>query len=256
MRLCVAFAWPQCPVVLADGRAGCQLAPVLKETGGLSGRPLKELSLNALTTLYRSTEARVPLIGCGGISSGQDAIDFAKAGATFVQLYTGLVYRGVGLPRQIKDEVTEYLKSENKHWVDLVGSGVPKSELALPKRPAEAEQPGWDESLVSAKRELQDLIGKLSQFEQDSAAAAEAGTAELSSPPPADEPAAASIPAPADKDSLVPEAETGKVGGATEDGLGSGGEEEKSGSVLGPLGGLFSSFGERSRASESPKRVV
>lgn len=98
--------------------------PHLSQTGGLSGKPLKELSLSALKALYTATDGTIPLVGCGGISSAQDAVDFARAGASLVQLYTALTYQGVGLPRKIKDDLAEILGKEGKSWSDLVGSGV------------------------------------------------------------------------------------------------------------------------------------
>lgn len=100
------------------------LDPVSKEVGGLSGPPVKPLALRVLKTLYALTEGEIPLIGCGGISTGQDALDYAKAGASFVQLYTALGYQGVGLPRMIKDEIVAELKQEGKTWKDVVGSGI------------------------------------------------------------------------------------------------------------------------------------
>lgn len=96
----------------------------LLEAGGLSGPPLKPLALAALSALYNATEGKVPLIGCGGISTGADAVEFAKAGASLVQLYTSFIYGGVGLPRQIKDEITAILDEEQANWVDIIGSGA------------------------------------------------------------------------------------------------------------------------------------
>lgn len=94
----------------------------LHEAGGLSGPPVKELSLKCIREMYQATEGKVILIGCGGIKTGADAIEFAKAGATMVQLYTGFIYGGIGLPRLIKDELKDILQKESKHWVDLIGS--------------------------------------------------------------------------------------------------------------------------------------
>ncbi|KAE8267791.1 hypothetical protein A4X09_0g4552 [Tilletia walkeri] len=97
--------------------------PVVNETGGLSGRPLKPLSLRALRHLSSRLEGEdIPLIGCGGIFSGADALEFARAGASAVQIYTSFGYTGVGAPRRIKDELVELLKKEGKSWKELVGS--------------------------------------------------------------------------------------------------------------------------------------
>ncbi|KAK0526821.1 Dihydroorotate dehydrogenase (quinone), mitochondrial [Tilletia horrida] len=97
--------------------------PVVNEAGGLSGRPLKPLSLRALRHLSaRLQGADIPLIGCGGIFSGADALEFAKAGASAVQIYTSFGYTGVGAPRRIKDELLELLKKEGKSWKDVIGA--------------------------------------------------------------------------------------------------------------------------------------
>jgi dihydroorotate dehydrogenase len=94
------------------------------EQGGLSGPPLKPLSLRALRLLNGQLKQlpggnSVVLIGCGGINSGKDAIDYARAGATIVQCYTGFVYDGVGFAGRIKSEILEQLG--NRRWSDIVG---------------------------------------------------------------------------------------------------------------------------------------
>jgi dihydroorotate dehydrogenase len=67
------------------------------EAGGLSGRPLFHRSTAMLARVYELTEGKVPLIGIGGIHSGETALAKIEAGATLLQLYTGLVYEGPGL---------------------------------------------------------------------------------------------------------------------------------------------------------------
>lgn len=94
------------------------------ETGGLSGPPLKPLALSTLRKFYRLTGGRIPLIGCGGITSAQDALEFARAGASAVQLYTGMAYRGPGIVYEIKKGIKETLEKEGKTWREIVGSGV------------------------------------------------------------------------------------------------------------------------------------
>lgn len=92
------------------------------QTGGLSGKPLKQYSLKALRTIYKYTkDSDLVLIGCGGISSAQDALDYARAGATFVQLYTSFAYKGPGVVSKIKDGLTEELKREGKTWMQIIG---------------------------------------------------------------------------------------------------------------------------------------
>ncbi|KAG8859633.1 Dihydroorotate dehydrogenase (quinone), mitochondrial [Serendipita sp. 411] len=97
------------------------------ETGGLSGPPLKALTLNALKTIRPLLPASVPIVGCGGISTGDDAIEFARAGASTVQIYTSLAYDGAGAPRRIKDEITLRLKETNLTWMDIVKQGQEKA---------------------------------------------------------------------------------------------------------------------------------
>ena len=68
-----------------------------KEIGGLSGRPLFTRSTRMLARVYRLTEGRLPLIGVGGIDSGETALAKIEAGASLIQLYTGLIFEGLGL---------------------------------------------------------------------------------------------------------------------------------------------------------------
>jgi dihydroorotate dehydrogenase len=80
-----------------DGVAG---SPHAGEAGGLSGAPVAERSTHVVRDLARALRGAIPVIGVGGIMSGADARDKIAAGATLVQLYTGLVYRGPGLVRE------------------------------------------------------------------------------------------------------------------------------------------------------------
>ncbi len=77
------------------------------EAGGLSGRPLFRRSTEVLATLSRLTDGRLPLIGVGGIASAEDALAKIEAGATAVQLYTGLVFGGLGLAREIATDLVK-----------------------------------------------------------------------------------------------------------------------------------------------------
>ncbi len=71
------------------------------ETGGLSGAPLTERSTQVIQHIYRYTGGRLPIIGVGGVMSPSDARQKLDAGATLVQVYTGLVYEGPGLVKKI-----------------------------------------------------------------------------------------------------------------------------------------------------------
>ena len=79
------------------------------ETGGLSGRPLLEPSTALLRRMAGRTRGRLALVGVGGISSGVDAYAKIRAGAAAVQLYTGLVYGGLGLARRVAVELDALL---------------------------------------------------------------------------------------------------------------------------------------------------
>jgi dihydroorotate dehydrogenase len=85
-----------------------------RESGGLSGRPLFRLSTRMLAETFVRTEGAFPLIGVGGIDSGAAAIAKIKAGATLVQLYTALVYRGIGLVSEIKTDLLAAAKRGNR----------------------------------------------------------------------------------------------------------------------------------------------
>ena len=82
------------------------------EVGGLSGLPLQNLSLKFIKKFYKSNKGKLPIIGVGGIDSGQSAFDKIAAGATAIQLYTGMVYKGPGVVKNIKKELIEILKKE------------------------------------------------------------------------------------------------------------------------------------------------
>ncbi|HEX6979314.1 MAG TPA: quinone-dependent dihydroorotate dehydrogenase [Alphaproteobacteria bacterium] len=82
------------------------------EAGGLSGRPLFEMSTACLGTMYRLTQGRIPLVGVGGIASGRDAYRKIRAGASLVQLYTALVYQGPGLIVRIQHELASLLRAD------------------------------------------------------------------------------------------------------------------------------------------------
>ena len=82
------------------------------EAGGLSGQPLQELSLKLIKQFYKSSKGSIPIIGVGGVDSGQSAFEKIATGATAVQLYTGMVYNGPGIIKKIKKELIEILKKE------------------------------------------------------------------------------------------------------------------------------------------------
>ncbi len=107
-------------------RTGVQ-GRVSREGGGLSGAPLFERSTVMLARVYRETAGRIPLIGIGGIDSGATALAKIEAGASLIQIYTGLVYEGPGLIGRIK-----------RHLADAVAqSGETSIEALRGRRAAE-----------------------------------------------------------------------------------------------------------------------
>ncbi len=95
---------------------------IAKETGGLSGQPLFELSTRMLAETYLRVEKQFPLIGVGGISNAETAIAKIEAGASLIQLYTALVYRGPALIGEIKQGLLAYLTKKAQPLADNVGT--------------------------------------------------------------------------------------------------------------------------------------
>jgi len=102
--------------------------PKLRETakateqGGLSGRPLFALSTRMLAETYVRVEGAFPLVGAGGIDSGAAAFAKIKAGADLLQLYSGLIFRGIGLVGSIKRELLDFLRvGRMEQLADAVG---------------------------------------------------------------------------------------------------------------------------------------
>jgi dihydroorotate dehydrogenase len=83
-----------------------------EEAGGLSGRPLFEPSTAMLGEFYRLTGGKLPLVGVGGIASGRDAYRKVRAGASLVQLYSALVFRGPGLVAAIRRDLAAALRAD------------------------------------------------------------------------------------------------------------------------------------------------
>jgi len=87
-------------------------SPQARETGGLSGAPLKPLATEVLRDFYGHTKGRVPLIGVGGIASGADAYARIRAGASLVQLYSAMVYEGPDLALRIARDLAGLIKAD------------------------------------------------------------------------------------------------------------------------------------------------
>ncbi|ERN09388.1 dihydroorotate dehydrogenase (quinone), mitochondrial [Amborella trichopoda] len=86
--------------------------PVAQEAGGLSGKPLFKLSTDILKEMYLLTRGKITLIGCGGVSSGEDAYKKIRAGATLVELYTAFAYEGPAIVPRLKAELAKCLERD------------------------------------------------------------------------------------------------------------------------------------------------
>ena len=97
--------------------------PQTSEAGGLSGAPLFPIALEIVGDMYRLTGGKVPIVGCGGVASGADAYAMIRAGASLVQLYTALVFRGPALIPGIKRDLAHLLRRDGFSRVaDAVGT--------------------------------------------------------------------------------------------------------------------------------------
>ncbi|WP_374380780.1 quinone-dependent dihydroorotate dehydrogenase [Dongia sp.] len=104
-------------------RPPLQSGDLANETGGLSGAPLLAPSTALLGRMYRLTEGRLPLIGVGGIASAADAYAKIRAGASLIQFYSAMIYRGPGLARRIVAELPALLRADGfAHLKDAVGA--------------------------------------------------------------------------------------------------------------------------------------
>ncbi len=98
-------------------------AEIAKESGGLSGRPLLPLANRMLAETYVRVEGVFPLVGVGGIDTGASALAKIRAGASLVQVYSGLVFAGLGLVADIKRTLQAVLDRDGQSsLVDYVGA--------------------------------------------------------------------------------------------------------------------------------------
>ena len=103
--------------------ASLREATLAKEAGGLSGRPLLPLANRMLAETYVRVEGVFPLIGAGGIDSGESALAKIRAGASLVQAYSGLVFRGLALIGEIKAALVAALDRERQDSLkDFIGA--------------------------------------------------------------------------------------------------------------------------------------
>ncbi len=90
---------------------------VAREAGGLSGKPLFEVSTRVLAQVYLRVEGQFPLVGAGGVDGPETALAKIEAGGTLVQLYSSMVFKGAGLPRVICRGLSQRLAGEGASTV-------------------------------------------------------------------------------------------------------------------------------------------
>ena len=100
-------------------------APTM-EAGGLSGLPLRQRATQVIRYVHAHSRGRIPIIGVGGIFSAQDAYEKVRAGASLVQVYTGLIYKGPLLPHRINVGLVRLLQRDGfTHLAEAVGRPLP-----------------------------------------------------------------------------------------------------------------------------------
>lgn len=82
--------------------------------GGISGAPLRQRATRLIARIHQHTGGQLPIVGVGGIFSGRDALEKWEAGARLVQLYTGFIYRGPSLIREVKQAYLDWLSSRQQ----------------------------------------------------------------------------------------------------------------------------------------------
>ena len=93
------------------------------EKGGLSGQPIKDLSTKIIKKFYKKLNGKIPIIGVGGVDSGEAAFEKIAAGASAIQLYTGMIYKGPMIVKDIKKGLITKLNEKGfKNVSEAVGS--------------------------------------------------------------------------------------------------------------------------------------
>ena len=93
------------------------------EIGGLSGKPLRDLSTKLIKRFYKDLRGKVPIIGVGGVDSGKSAFEKISAGASALQLYTGMIYGGPLIVKKIKKDLIKIIKEQGfKNIKEAIGS--------------------------------------------------------------------------------------------------------------------------------------
>jgi dihydroorotate dehydrogenase len=108
-------------------------SPHRNEVGGLSGRPLHQRSTECIRLLYAATQGQLPIIGVGGIFTARDALEKIKAGASVVQVYSGMVVQGPGFVSTLRHDLAQMLKDNGYRSLDQV-VGLDHEEIYWQRR--------------------------------------------------------------------------------------------------------------------------
>ncbi|MBW2992486.1 dihydroorotate dehydrogenase [Candidatus Woesearchaeota archaeon] len=93
-------------------------APVLaNKIGGVSGPAIKPIAVRCVYDIYEATKGKIPIIGTGGITYGEDAVEMMMAGASAVGIGTGVYYRGIDIFKKVSEEIEEFM--ENNNYISL-----------------------------------------------------------------------------------------------------------------------------------------
>ena len=94
-----------------------------EELGGLSGKPLENLSNNIIKKFYKFLNKKIIIIGVGGVDSGKSAYNKFISGASLIQLYTGMIFKGPEIVKNIKKDLITYLKQDGvKNFKEIIGN--------------------------------------------------------------------------------------------------------------------------------------
>jgi dihydroorotate dehydrogenase len=108
-----------------NGNRDKLVSEIRKEEGGLSGEPLRKISTDMIKKFFKQLNGKIPIIGVGGVNSGKSAYEKITAGASLLQLYTGLVYKGPSVVKDIKKELIQIFKTEGiKSIKEAIGKGI------------------------------------------------------------------------------------------------------------------------------------
>ena len=108
-----------------DGNRDKLVSDIKREEGGLSGKPLQQISTNMIKKFYKQLKGEIPIIGVGGVNSGKSAYEKIIAGASLLQLYTSFVYKGPSAAKDIKKELIQILKTEGLNSIkEAIGKGA------------------------------------------------------------------------------------------------------------------------------------